>query len=944
MFLQLYLILLNIKMNKIYQNEGKISLGSLAQLFANRQYNYTNQDIISLTKIKNSYLSDEHFTYFQSTYRRYLDFYKIEKNEYFCTKIDFDFISKFIFNTDYDYLNKMVMCIKLPVLKLKDNYIIYFLNQLLDDLNLNIQVSKVDDELTQTLLPQIYLKVEIKYKELENEKKIIEYLFNNHDNYKFYDNYSNYENILINIANFLKSSDLLNNEIIDFFNIFLEYLNQRTDIDNSIEHVLKLKLINVNKTINSSEDINSDDKYDYYLFKNDEGFAIIDKNLQIQEVSNNIISISSEKYIIYNSKLYEYEYFKDNFYKLQIVKTDFDKYINNAYNSIFKSLSKTVEDDDIEEYNRVTTLILNCYHKLFIELPEDIKEFLKKIILSYLTNTTRNKTSLKKLYDLYDMICDYDITQYKNEEELVNSISSYVFDYILFHFSQYNITNVIKKLIILADNKFYNNTILINNYSLIYEIAQNQNKKLNEYKILFKQSLNLNSNKLDKTYNILYNETKEVDILDPETLTINEKLKYLYYYYKNLKRFNENDTYLNDTTFLKISNITEQDSERKYFFEIVHIIISNFIKNFDELTSKIDITNSKKYIKNLLDVRLVEINTKMENYKAFMDDVYGSNYLLYDKNYFINLKYCDNLGYNIIDNLKLTINNQLIEEWNDKYLTIYDKMHLSNNYNYGMNKMMNDYENLLYIPLHFFFSDNHNLSLPLINLKKSDIVIELMLKNINDLISKTSIYKNFTIRKHMINDYNINSWMIMDYILLNNNDIMFTNPNTNEKFNKLLGKNVKQNILISQIQNMNFFNINRKDTIFNISLKNSVKYIILYADCEEIRPFKKINIYFNGMRWINEEQNSEVFEYIEKYRKFTNCKDDNIYIINFSLYPDLFQPSGTINFSKVDNFQIEFKFTDDYLNNKANKDVKVYIYGCGYNILKIENGYGLLLF
>ena len=930
-------------MNKVYQNEGKISLGSLAQLFANRDYNYTNQDIHSLTKIKNSYLADENFTYFKSTYRRYLDFYKVEKNEYFCTKIDFDFMSKFIFNTDYDYLNKMVLCIKLPTLELKDNYIISFLNQLCDELNLNINISKVDDELTQTILPQLYLNVKIKNEELEKEKSIIEYLFNHNDEYIFYDNYNSYENIIINIANFIKSSDLITNEYKNFFNVFLEYLNECNELDNSIDQKLDLKIININKIINSTSDVNTEDKYNYYLFKNDDGYAIIDKNLNIQEVNNNIITVSNKKYIIYNSKLYDYEYFKNNYFSLiTTANLDLTNYLNTAYENIFSD-DLTETTDDIDEYNLVITLILDCYYKLFVEVPENIKENLKTIIMYYITNTSRNKTSFKKIFDLYDIIVDYDISKYETTEDLINSISPTVFNYILFHFSQYNITNIVKKLITLADNKFYNNSILISNYEFLYNFSQKKNIRINEYKLLFYKNINYKINNLSESVLLTYNNLSNIDLTKPETLTILDKLKILYYYYKNLKRFNEDDSYLDDTSFLKYNN-TEYDNEKEYFFAIADIMIRNIIKNIDELNINNTITNSKNFIRNLLDTRLYNINKEITIYTAFMNNVYGSNYLLYDNTYFKNLKYCDDIGYNIIQSLRIIINNQILEEWNDKYLTIYNKLHLSEDHNYGIKKVINDYENIVYIPLHFFFTDNYNISLPLNNLRDSIINMEITLKNINDVINNDCLYKKFSIQKNMINDYNINSWLIMDYIVINEKYITDYDKKTKEKYNKLLTKNVKQSMLISQLQNMNFYNINRNNTQISINLKNCVKYLILYADCDDVRPFEKINIFFNGMRWINEEQSSEVFEYVEKYKRFTNCKDDNIYIINFSLYPNFFQPSGTINFSKVDNFSIEFKFKNDYLNNKTNKDVKVYIYACGYNILKIENGYGLLEF
>ena len=58
---------------------------------------------------------------------------------------------------------------------------------------------------------------------------------------------------------------------------------------------------------------------------------------------------------------------------------------------------------------------------------------------------------------------------------------------------------------------------------------------------------------------------------------------------------------------------------------------------------------------------------------------------------------------------------------------------------------------------------------------------------------------------------------------------------------------------------------------------------------------------------------------------------------SFSLKPDEFQPSGSCNFSKLDN--VELLFEGDIKNN-----YQINIFAENYNILRIMNGMGGLLY
>ena len=64
----------------------------------------------------------------------------------------------------------------------------------------------------------------------------------------------------------------------------------------------------------------------------------------------------------------------------------------------------------------------------------------------------------------------------------------------------------------------------------------------------------------------------------------------------------------------------------------------------------------------------------------------------------------------------------------------------------------------------------------------------------------------------------------------------------------------------------------------------------------------------------------------------------NVYVYSFALEPEKHQPSGTCNFSKLENCSLEF--TDAVLTNPKT----ISVYAINYNILVINGGYAKLAY
>ena len=93
------------------------------------------------------------------------------------------------------------------------------------------------------------------------------------------------------------------------------------------------------------------------------------------------------------------------------------------------------------------------------------------------------------------------------------------------------------------------------------------------------------------------------------------------------------------------------------------------------------------------------------------------------------------------------------------------------------------------------------------------------------------------------------------------------------------------------------------------------------------------------------ERNGSYFNLVQPYQHHTNCPAPGINVYSFALTPEDHQPSGTCNFSRIDNAFLNITLTDDSISNTINSgNVSVRIYATNYNILRIMSGLGGLAY
>jgi hypothetical protein len=203
-----------------------------------------------------------------------------------------------------------------------------------------------------------------------------------------------------------------------------------------------------------------------------------------------------------------------------------------------------------------------------------------------------------------------------------------------------------------------------------------------------------------------------------------------------------------------------------------------------------------------------------------------------------------------------------------------------------------------------------------------------------------------------------NCFLLIDYIFLDNEERELITKSKNEflierityiKEQSLTSPNAKQKLYINLSCKLIvwitpfLYNINAKD-YFNYS--NSYKRMtgskLIYSGNTFYgsNPINNEVIYFNSVERLTYRP-SYYYEWIQPYQNFNYESSQGINIYSFALFPEQTNPTGTFNASQIDNIDLQINMT--HLVTSLNP-VKFRAYAITYDVFKVSNGLGALLF
>ena len=111
--------------------------------------------------------------------------------------------------------------------------------------------------------------------------------------------------------------------------------------------------------------------------------------------------------------------------------------------------------------------------------------------------------------------------------------------------------------------------------------------------------------------------------------------------------------------------------------------------------------------------------------------------------------------------------------------------------------------------------------------------------------------------------------------------------------------------------------------------------------CWGQNPVVVAKLQLNGQDRFSEREGT-YFDLVQPYQHHTRNPDTGINVYSFALRPEEHQPSGTANFSRIDNATLQMVVSNNTV--RGTQTAKVRVYATNYNVLRVMSGMGGLAY
>ena len=280
----------------------------------------------------------------------------------------------------------------------------------------------------------------------------------------------------------------------------------------------------------------------------------------------------------------------------------------------------------------------------------------------------------------------------------------------------------------------------------------------------------------------------------------------------------------------------------------------------------------------------------------------------------------------------------------------------------------------LYVPFQFWFNRNPGLALPLIALQYHEVKLNLELRPLSDLVTGDV---NSSLTGPATADSSTSMKLYVDYIYLDTDErrrfaqvsheylieqVQFTGDETIEA--AMTNKNVTLNFN-HPVKELVWVHVNQVHGTSGFGAYNN-RWLDFAPYNSQRKPdadtFGSAKLQLNGHDRFT-IRDADYFRKVQNYEHHTRVPrcptigeyDSNqtgapgylqyIYSYSFALSPEEHQPSGTCNFSRIDNAILQINYKDRANNDTTHdKAMNLKVYAVNYNVLRIMSGMGGLAY
>jgi len=313
------------------------------------------------------------------------------------------------------------------------------------------------------------------------------------------------------------------------------------------------------------------------------------------------------------------------------------------------------------------------------------------------------------------------------------------------------------------------------------------------------------------------------------------------------------------------------------------------------------------------------------------------------------VRWINGVGYKLVKSVEFEVGGVTIDKQYGEWYHLNDELSFtdskSNNYQLILGKnssydaniglIASSGNHIIAFPLKFWFCNNIGSAFPIVALNHNDIKLIIEIEEFSKLYTLSN--GSATVTNANLVSLEIQS----DYIYLSPEE-------------RKVISNKENNYMITQVQYSGEHNIAAGQTSANIPINFShpVKELIWIIQRTGLETQGNN---FAGNFWLNfshtdgtsmlntaklsangedmmYDMKSYYFTKIVPFKHHTRVPSKHIYVYSFALYPEEFQPSGTMNYSRVMNPKLHINFVSGL------PKTKVRVYAINYNFIQIKSG------
>ena len=311
----------------------------------------------------------------------------------------------------------------------------------------------------------------------------------------------------------------------------------------------------------------------------------------------------------------------------------------------------------------------------------------------------------------------------------------------------------------------------------------------------------------------------------------------------------------------------------------------------------------------------------------------------------------DRYGFDIIDHVEVEVGGQCIDKHYGDWMNIWTDLTHGGDAESMLTDMVGAAElaaetgspgggqttiellGKLYIPLQFWFCRNPGLALPLIALQYHEVKVNVMFASAPTLNNAAgaaiTVGTTTSTTANEVRGHSISSCCVFcDYIFLDTDE--------RRRFAQ-----VSHEYLIEQVQFSNALKIDTTGGQVELRFNHPVKEIFWHdnAKAANAQVMGDCLLQLNGHDRFRARDGS-YFRNVQRYEHHTGAGSlANLNMYSFALKPEEHQPSGTCNFSRIDNAVLNIKQSGTTALSTTLK-----VYAMNYNVLRIMSGMGGLAY